>query len=747
MTTNFNFNSNIKDIQNRLVSSTIKDVSNLDFLKSEEAIRDVIKSYTDRFNASEGMLTNISKYIVKSKSLIKLSDFNNLFESLYIDLVALYKDLELVDTVLTLNLNRNKNYFLVLKKRVRDLWQRLELTRLQVYDLSPADESFYESFYSAINSTSTSNIEVDKKNGFLVLSSKRRRLLNSVPYIKSVTSVTYPVENEEGGVLITTSPLNDLNENYTTGTKDLLSDGLWKEQVLCKEIPDMFINTGFGNKNFKGVVSIVDIEYTYPVELNRIDIDIFGEKVLDIDRVLYKTSSTSEWLSAIHEKDDPLITEDPTEAVKFSSVAGRAFDIISFMNIRKIKVKKLRLIFNQQNYSLLDSDSLPERTLEDQINKDLEERRYELVKFDASIEEELTSPVNENNRSIYHKVMSAIESTRNIKDILDKINKILVPEVRTISTVFSKTAMFELGAWSIEPMIEEYTKLEGRYDSKPYSIRDKNLLAVQLKTDQEAPNASTCNWYINVNGSNIPIVENDSAWRKEPLNFVDLGAVNASYRDWPGSFILLDFPIDPIRYHQIGFYENGIFNYDFSYKIVFLNSRLLYLHDLTNPSQANYVIRYPLASYNTVNLYGLNQKSRSNTISYLSLGIISSRREVLEKFIIKAKSLVDFSNTDVPGQISENYTISSALATIDESKAWFGSSYASCIFIDDTIRGYLDITGIGSLSSIITSNVSKLNSTLSDVLTYRSGTSQGMSDLSLIGLYQNVAPQTIKRTI
>ncbi len=736
----FNFNSSIKDIQNKMIASTIKEVSNLELLRSEEAIRDVIKSYTDRFRAVEGMLTDVSKYVAVSKEVIRLSDFNDLFESLHIDLTALYNDLDLVDSVLTLNLNRNKNYFLVIKKRMRDLWQRLELTRLQVYDLAPADESFYESFYSAINSTFVSNVKVDKKNGFLILDSKRRRLLNDNPYIKNVTSTTYPVENEDGGVLFTTSPLNDINENYKNGTRDLLSDGLWKEQLLCKDIPDMVVDIGLDQpRNYRGVVSLVDIEYTYAVEMNRIDIDVFGEKVLDIDCILYKSTDDDKWTPVIFEGEDPMEEANPVIDRKYKSVSGRAFDIISFINIQKIPVKHLRIVFNQQNYSLLDSATLPERTLEDQIELDLSERRYELVKFDASLEQELATPVNENNRSLYSKIISIIESTRNIEIILEKINKVLVPEVKTITTSYSKTALFEVGAWSIEPMIEEYTRLQGKYDSKLYQLKNKTLIAAQIKTDQIVPNATTCNWYLTVNGKDIPVVENDLSWRKEPFNVVTSTITTSVFSDWPGTFILLDFPIDPLRADQLGIYENGKFNYEFSTKIAFLNSRLIYLHDLPNPFRAEYVVRYPIAKYNCVSMYVLNYKNNQSVMP-LSLGIVSARRDILESFCNKAEY-------GTGGKISTDYTIASSLSTIEEAQTWLGSDYSSCIFIDESINAGLKLTGTNLLSSIVTTSISKLSTSLSDVETYYQGGGVGSSDLGALALFPNVAPLAIKRII
>lgn len=755
MAKNFSFNSTISDVQNRIVAASIKDVSNLNLLKSEEAIREVIKSYTERFNATEGMLTNIANYMAKSKDLVRLQDFNDLFESFYIDLSALYNDLEAVDQVLTLNLNRNKNYYLIIKKRIRDLWKRLHLTRLNIYDLSPADESFYESFYSNVASSYISNIKVDKKNGYLYLEPRIRKLYNNFNHIKSVTETNYPVENEDGGVIFTTSPLNDLNVNYDNGSRDMLRNGLWKEEIICSDIPNMTINIGSDTKeikrNYRGAVSVVDIEYNYPVEINRLDIDVFGEKILDIDSVLYKGKDSDDWKVALLEDDDPLTEPNPFSETKQYSVRGRAFDVISFLNMQKIKVKFLRLVFNQKNYSFLNSNSLPERTVEQQITEDLSQKRYELVKFGTNIEEELTSPIEDTNTSMYSKIMSIVESTRDIQTMLDRINEILVPSVNVLSTNFSTTAKFEVGAWSIEPRIEEYTPLIGKFDSKPYTIRDRHLLSVSLNSEQETPASTSCNWYIQTKGKVIPIQENNSSWRKEPMNIIDMSD-HGSFGTWPGSFVLLDFPVDPNNSELIGIFENGQFDYSFDTKIAFLNSRLLYLHDLTEPARGKFSIRYPIALYNCVSQYILSPTSgrdiNTDSIIDVPLGIISNRREILKSFIdsVKLINILD-EDTDSTKYISDIYTISMGLSTIEEAKLWYGSEFSNCIFIDESIYSQLDGIVNTPFESILVHSESKLSTTKDDMETYYTGTGIGPSDLSILSLQSNLAPLSKQRII
>ena len=108
MNTAFSFKSSIKTIQNNLISQNIRDVSNSDILRSEEAITTVIASYIDRFKTLGGLLFDAGNYLAQSKAIIKVNDFNDIFQSVYIDLASLYGDLDAVDNVLSLNLQRNK---------------------------------------------------------------------------------------------------------------------------------------------------------------------------------------------------------------------------------------------------------------------------------------------------------------------------------------------------------------------------------------------------------------------------------------------------------------------------------------------------------------------------------------------------------------------------------------------------------------------------------------------------------------
>lgn len=747
----FNYTSAIKNIQNRLVASTIRQTSNLELLRSEEAIRDLIRSYTDKFRAAEGMLTDISKYIAQSQTVIRVEDLNQLFSSLYIDLSSLYGDLETVDRVLTLNLARNKNYFAVLKKRLRELWQRLRLTRLNVYDLNPADESFYETFYSNINIANSSSIVIDKKLGFVTLEPTYSRTRNQAFEVKKVSTQVYPVENEEGGVLVTTSFLNNLSGNYSNaGTHDMLENGLWKEELVCSDVPDMIVNVGSStnpiHNSYRGVVAIVDIEYVYPVELNRIDFDIFGDKSLLIDGVLYKTDSNAEWLPAESEVQD-YQTENSLgvsdiNTLQYQAIRGEGFDILTFPNVNPVNVKVLRIIFNQKNYSFVNSPDTQSISVDQQINKDLSERRYELLKFNANLEEELTAPVNEENKSIYSKVISAVESTRNIADILTKILDVLVPELKVSTIDFGGTAKFELGTWSIEPKYEEYSPSIGKFETKEFPIRDRHLIGASLTTSQSTPGASTINWFVSVKGKNIPIVESDKNLRKEPINPFSVSSY-PKFQGWPGSFCLLDLPINPIDAFRMSIYQDGILNESISEKVVFLNTRLLYFHRVADFTTDKYVIKYPVALYNCCNMYVLQPLTGKNVDNSLTLGICSTRREILERFIETAT----YEEGNESKLLSENYTITNTLCAVDEAADWFTEDFNTCIFIDQALSSKIGGYTGTIFESLVTTDITKYSTTLTDISDYLSGFGVGSSALDIVGSTKNIVPISLQRTI
>jgi len=727
----FSFQGNIKDIQNKLIAQSIKEVSNLQLLKSEEAIRAVIKSYTDRFRAAEGRLTQAIQYVAKSREIIKTRQFNNLFESLYIDLSGLYSDLEAVDNVLSLNLFRNKNYLTVIKKRINDLWLRLNLTRLNTYDSSPSSESYYESFSTHFGLVKQNNITVDRKFGFAYIVPTFKTTHNESIEIKSITSTTYPAHNEDGGVNQTTNILNTFSENYGNGSRDMLRNGLWKEEVITADIPDMIVNIGdIDNpfyKSYRGVVSIVDIKFSSAVNINRFDFDLFGEMITRIDQILYKPTTESPWSVATFELED-----DSTEA--FSDVVrGSSFDVINFLNIVPIKAKELRIVFLKDNYSIINSKILSNASINTQIYEDFSERRYELLRFGTSIDDHLSAPANEENISLYSQIMNIIESTRDLDRMLQKINQLLNPQPLISMVDFNRLLKYEVGAWSIEPIEEVYSNIAGGFQSNEYYLTDKSLLSVSLMARQNIPKSSTSNWYINLGKQTVPIIENALVWRKEPANFIDLSTVG-NFGDFPGLFILLDFPVDATLASALSFYYEGQILENILSNIIFLNSRLLYIDDLTFEN-TNIVIRYPVDLYKCVNVYVLS----SDIPDYHTCGIVASRRNALQMLLNNAPSL------------NGKYVIDSTIASKDETAAWFGQNYDQTIFADSSL-GILTELSISTPNAYIKlkpgvlEGVSKLQCTYSDVQNFLSS---GISafDYTITNTDRGIVQMILKRKL
>lgn len=751
----FNYQSTIRSIQSRLISQSIRDAANLDFLRSEEALTEVIKSYQDRFRASKGMLFDASQYVVKSADIIRVEDFNEMFESLFIDLSALYNDLDLVSQIMKLNLGRNKNYFLVVKKRIRDLWNKLNLMRLLVYDENPSDESYYESFFTKINAKKLKEAVVDKKSGFLYLAPEFKRVHNISPIVKSVTSTTYPEHNDNGGVRFTTSELNTFEDNYENGPRDMLENGLWKDQVLCNEIPDINLDIGSNNparnRSYKGIVSIVDIEFVYPVEINRLDFDVFGDLVTKIDAVLYKITESEAWSVANIKNPNRIPIEDDYTA-KTKTVRGEAFDVISFQNIDTVRAKHLRVVFNQENYVFLDSKDISQKSVDEKIQTDLSERRYELIKFGADLDDILSKPVNDENTSLYYRILDIIESTNNIEVMLDEIDSIINPKVNVVAYSYERTAKFEIGAWSIEPKLEKYTQAVGVFDSMNYTIPDRPLTSVAITTKQTEPKSTTANWFVGIGSKNVPIIENNKIIRKEPLYPVDMRAYSI-FSDWTaGAFFLLDFPVDTILYEYMYISVNGgefksLFDYE---NVAFLNSRLIYIHNITDPFKAVYTIKYPAALRSSVNLYALKAKPGIDAPEDVTLDIVSSRYEVLKAFIQEEHwtSLTEVSDDNELLTLGDMFDVTSVTSTLDEAKLWFGEDFTTALFIGTKASEYFNLDlNKSAYKKLISSGDTKTKSTYADVLAYLGGSSLGYSDFTLLGNIANVAPLSQTRTI
>jgi len=736
MREHFEYNNTIKQIQNQLITESIRETSNLELLRSEEAVRDVIESYIDRFQVVEGKLFNAANLLVHSRTVIDSSQFNDIFEVAYIDLTALYNDLEMMDNILSLNLQRNKNFYAIFKKKIKDLQQRLSLTRSNIYDTNPSSESFYESFYDNLNVSKIRNLHIDKKTGRLHLDPISRKIHNNSFLIKNISSITYPYHNEDGGVRNVSSYLNSFKHNYEhPDLRDMLYNGLWKEEVICTEIPEMLLdilNDGLHVRSYKGIVSIIDIEFNYPIELNRFDFDVFGENATDIDVIFYKEFADDTWKQLEVTKQLGVFVEGSSEET--ISLTGSAFDVISFLNILKAKAKFLKIVLNQQSYSMVEIAYSEQNTLEDKINNDLSERRYDLIKFGSNLDDMLTKPINDDNVSLYSQIINIIESTKNIEIILERIEKLLRPIPDIIEYDFNKALKYEIGAWSIEPIYEKYTPVVGAFDSVEFKLKDKSLISASLITSQETPDPTTCNWYINIKGTknNIPIVENEDFVRKELMNPVDMSQFG-EFSSWTGTFVALDLPVDPSLLEYISIFENGTEINNIP-NIAYLNSKLLYFDNITNINRSNFTIKYPVARHKSVYVYVPSVKPGIQDIGNFPLGLISLRKDILRSFM---------DSTTVDGILfSELYSIKTTIATKSETDIWF-PNYTACIFMDSDL--YTDWWDENKdnwdvYKHILVAGTTKLKSTYDHFLDYSNNEIQGYSDLNLISSIRNLGP-------
>lgn len=693
----FEVSGQLQQIQSQLMTASIRDASNVALLRSEEAIRNVIDSYAEKFNSTGGMLTDIAKHEVESGNLITSVQFNDLFNSLYIDLTALYKEIQYVDEILKINLDRNVKFFGLLKKRMRDLWNKLELTRLNMSDDSISDESYFESFSSLGSKHKYSNILLDKKTGVIHLQPKVKEIHNESYQLKNVSSKTFPVHTREGGVMYTTDVLNTFEHNYDRGEpRDMMINGLWKEQVFCKDVPEILYNvTEQDNDPFNvravGLLSLVDIEYVYPVEINAIDLDVYGDYPTSVLGILYRNSTSENWKRA-----KKYIYDSSANLYLDGFKGAEQFDIISIKNIEVFRAKYVRIIMNQKYYDILDATDLADFTQEEKIHEDLSERRLDIVKLESDSDDDAKKPKEYSNDSMYVKVMDIVENTKSVGETLIKISNVLNPPDQIHEVDFGRTLKFEIGAWEIAPSNQKFGSAIGRFDSGPYALRDKSLILATLNVAQEVPEDTTCTWYISNPDNpnvNIPILPQGTTRRKEPVHFVTLSDMETN--GWTkGSFIQLDFPVDPAYISIIKIYRNGTAANLSTYSPYFMNSTMIYVDTIVDTLKDNYTIEYVPAIYTTVNVYILEQNQLDEKNYHL--GTVATSRSILTSFLNNT-TYGAAKESDIV-KLRDIYTIKRTNLTSAEYTLMFGSKYTNNLFISTRILPYLsNITGTNSV--------------------------------------------------
>jgi len=677
MAETYKITDELKNIQNILIKNTIKANTNVQLLRSEEAIRSVYASYADKIQKVGSKIFDVNDHIVEAQDLITKDYFDELFSDIYIDLKSLYQYIKYIDDLLDINLQKNKKFFNTLEKKIIELENKLDLAKLNINTIVTFDKVYFEGFNSKSKSGYYYNMDVDKKTGHITLQPIITKRLNKKHYIKKVTSTLFPVANAEGGVHVKTNELNTYEESYRLdGTNDMLENGLWKEQVFTNEIPDILThinnNVSYGSApeitiNTQGLVSYVDIEFRHAININTLDIDLFGEHETSILHILYKVNEDDPW-QPFTKLSKRLI--DGVEYFYDYFTESSDFNVIKYRNLELINTRFIRIVFNQKNYSLIKNNISNVASLEQKINDDLSERRLDLVKLDGGNAGLPAIPKSYNYDSMYSELTNIVENSSNIAEMLTNIIDTLEPTVKTKDINFNKTLQYELGAWSIEPKLQQYHGI-GKYKSANYEFNTKSLVSASLITKQEDIKENTCSWYISdtKNTLVVPVIPNDERIRKEQIYVVenDNYFKNCGYTD--GTLIQLDFPLDRRYKNVISLYEDGrVINYS-EMEIYFLNSTLLYITNIKDHTIHNYVIKYIPAKYDMVSVYRLVKNGEyegeinlnfdtlhiDNVLEY---NILAPRESLLKLFLDK---------TD----LNNNYTIKRVYCTKSEYDWYF----------------------------------------------------------------------------
>ena len=142
-------------------------------------------------------------------------------------------------------------------------------------------------------------------------------------------------------------------------------------------------------------------------------------------------------------------------------------------------------------------------------------------------------------------------------------------------------------------------------------------------------------------------------------------------------------------------------------------------------------------------MYVLQPLTGKNAVNDIILGICSTRREVLDQFIKTATYNSGNSNK----RLSESYTITNGLYTMEEATQFFGVSFSTCLFLDSEIASLLGGYAGTYFEDMISSTGTKYSTTQDDVNSYLAGGGVGISDLDILGYIPNVVPLSLQRSI
>lgn len=679
---------------NEEVDLRLTELTAQGLIKSEDEYKRVVESTLRSIDADLQRITDIKKYVVKSDDVVSSQQLNALFVDLESDMRILHKELSDIHHVIDITFDRNKLFYRRIKNRIASIWKEIQHFRETSFNLEGVTYIFFESFSENALMYLT-GLNVDKKTGTLVLSPAYLNSFNDSSEVAGVEMTLFPAGNRDGGLVDTTNTRNTFEYNYKSGDRTLLKDGLWKVQMLAEDIPEVILDVFHRgtNLNYKGMVAQVDINFVSQKLINEINIDPYGDfntKVLSVSYQIDESSTT--WNNVVDE-DGNVVT-------------GSDVDWIVLRNFVPFSAKKLRIVFHQPNYQIINRLLTQVDNMVDKMVKALIEQRFDKINYSYKTPDQFPKYDTSEEANLYDEVMNIIEEGGDITTLESQITNLLVPPPINIQADIRNWKLFNLGAWSIDPRnaaynpqsVGVYISHDPRDRMSGFKMNNGCPNYAKLYTKQQEPASTSIEWSLmaDVDGINyvdIPIIPNNDIWRNESALYneylplkraVSPYRTNTSLRNSYNMF-KLDFPVHPSYQSVFKVMENGKEFVEENYQYFeFYNSTELFIStaDFTNGN--TYSLKYVPAIIDTVRCWTLipNKIPDIGRIDFGSMCVFANKQaaERMKSILTEGRFGTKPSHVDV----AYNYTVTSHLCTRKEYNEWFSDGYVDT-FIDAAV--------------------------------------------------------------
>ena len=697
----FRYNSIKESLQKNLMFGKLENLTNTGIIKSEVEYKRYLNSTLSFLNKTNTQIFNSKDVQIKYSDLINFKTYKDNLEKIYYDLFTSYTELDTIKEFLENNLNKNKQFYKNIKDRVRNYRKYLNLLRLNTYDITTANITFFESFNDINRNYYLENCEINENSNKLYLEPMNKEVFNNSIDIDHIDLEVMPSLNEQGGVYFTHSEKNDIVKNYKNGSRTMLKDGLWKLQLLTEGVPEIYLDVNSNTKKYNGIIARMDIYFTGMKPINRLYIEPYGE--------FYTTILGAEYLQ--DGKWKPLRQYDNKTGV-YKSITGEKL-IFDFMNIEPVSTTAIRIIFNQENYKVLDNYMQDQMDAFSTLIKEIQENRYDYIDKINIQNKYLTRPFDSNNQkaTILEQLSNIIFETNSFTETEIKIKELLFPKLKNIN-FNSNWKIYELGAWEITPQYAQYAQNEGTYishNTDGYQL-NKTPLQVTLNVEDETPDITSIEYFITDENEStyIPIMPVGQKVRRETNRFKIYPAMyrlkkilkiiatpDLHYNIRSNYIWYTDFPVHEEYIDKIKFYINGEvmeFGTNYANKVTMFNSRMFYMNGIEYNPNNTYMMEYIPAKNDIVECWILQQKNSDLTLSpnnfnnygnsmveYMTLDqyIIFSSKDVALEFLYLYDTYYKSNNSNM----SNSYIIKKTYCHKNEFNLWFKNGSYS-LFID-----------------------------------------------------------------